>query len=614
MSATTTPPARRSPLPGGAREVSELPAPPPRRVLAGWLVRVTRPVLAPLLGSTACRLASLLVGVGMFALGASAVAAHGIALAQGRPLSGLWPVVAAMAVMALVKAALRYGEQLLGHLVAFRALELLRAEVFASFIPRSPRLSPAWHSAQLLTRATKDIDRIEVLFAHTLAPVVCAAVGPIMVVGAIGAMVSWPVAGAALGLLALQLLVVPVLGTAASLRAARAGAAGRAALVQHVTDTVQGMPEVVGYGRAAARLEEMGGLDDAVARTLAPSARWAAVRRGAGALLGLAGPVAVVAVGAGGVSAGRVSAAALAGAAAAVLRLSGTVRGVEELAASLSASLASAERVWQVVHAPLPQGEGGVELEPGVSHGLEWREVDYTYPGSSAPALRGVSIRARAGQWTCIAGASGSGKSTLAHLALRFDDPQAGSILIDGTDVRGLRVESLYGRVGLVSQRIHLFRASVADNVRLAAPSASDAQVEQACRVAGIHEEVMTLPGGYGTLVGERGQSLSGGQRQRLALARVLLARPSVLILDEFTSHLDPELDASVRASVRRFLPGATVVEITHRLQWSTQADHVVVLDAGRVVQEGDPAALLQANGPLRTLASRDHDDRVSMP
>ena len=204
-------------------------------------------------------------------------------------------------------------------------------------------------------------------------------------------------------------------------------------------------------------------------------------------------------------------------------------------------------------------------------------------------------------------GASGSGKSTLAQLAVRFDEPTSGRILIDGQDVADLRALSLYQEIGMVDQRVHLMRATIADNVRLAAPSASEAQVLRACRAACIDEDIEALEDGYDTLVGERGQSLSGGQRQRLALARALLARPGVLILDEFTSHLDPDLDERVRIGVRTYLPQATIIEITHRLQWSEQADHVVVMDAGTVVQAGPPAKLLSEPGPLRTLTARGH-------
>jgi len=579
---------------------------PSRAVLVRWLLHVTRPVLSPLLGSTLCRVTDMLSGIALFSLGAYAVASMGLAMMIGAPMPAVWTVLAVMAGLSLLKAALRYAEQFLGHLVAFKALELLRGQIFRSLIPRSPRVSATSRSGDLLSRATKDVDRIEVFFAHTFAPAVSAAITPVVVLAVIGLKVSWLVAMTALPFVVLQLLIVPRLGFTASLEASRSSSAARADLTQHVTDTVQGMSEVVGYGRNQERLDEMARIDAELVGASRPTGQWASVRRGINQLAGLTAPIAVVMVGAMLPTTGSgAGVPLLAAAAAAVLRMSETVRGVEELSGALNASFASAERVWEIATAPVEVRDGDQELTAGISHEVLWQDVTYSYPSTATQAVRGVSLRARAGKWTCIVGASGSGKSTLAQLAVRFDEPESGRILIDGQDVADLQAISLYQEVGMVDQRIHLMRATIAENVRLAAPSASDAQVRRVCRAACIDKDIEALEDGYDTLVGERGQSLSGGQRQRLALARAPLARPGGLILDEFTSHLDPELDEQVRIGVRTYLPQATIIEITHRLQWSEQADHVVVMDAGTVVQAGPPAKLLAAPGPLRTLTAR---------
>ena len=581
---------------------------PSRATLVRWLLGVTRPVLPPLLASTLCRIIDALSGVALFALGAYAVASTGLAMVNKSPVPAMWPVLTVMAGLSLLKAALRYVEQFLGHLVAFKALELLRGQIFRSLIPRSPRVGTTSRSGDLLSRATKDVDRIEVFFAHTLAPAVSAVITPIVVLTAIGLKVSWPVALTVLPLVVLQLFIVPRLGSGASLEASRSASALRADLTQHVTDTIQGMSEVVGYGRGQERLDEMARIDAEITGASRPTGQWAAVRRGVNQLASLIAPIVVVMIGSMLPTTGSgAGVPLLTAAAAAVLRMTETVRGVEELAGALNASFASAERVWEVVNAPVEVRDGAQELTSGISHEVLWQDVSYSYPSTAAQAVRGVSLRARAGKWTCIVGASGSGKSTLAQLAVRFDEPTSGRILIDGQDVADLRALSLYQEIGMVDQRVHLMRATIADNVRLAAPSASDAQVLRACRAACIDEDIEALEDGYDTLVGERGQSLSGGQRQRLALARALLARPGVLILDEFTSHLDPDLDERVRIGVRTYLPQATIIEITHRLQWSEQADHVVVMDAGTVVQAGPPAKLLSEPGPLRTLTARGH-------
>ena len=321
----------------------------------------------------------------------------------------IWPILAVMAGLSLLKAALRYAEQFLGHLVAFKALELLRGQIFRSLHPPLPQGQYDVALGDLLARATKDVDRIEAFFAHTFAPAVCAVVVPITVLTVIGLRVSWLVALVALPFVTLQLLIVPRLGFTASLEASRSSSAARADLTQHVTDTVQGMSEVVGYGRSQERLDEMARIDAEIAGAARPNGQWASVRRGISQLAGLTAPIAVVTVGtmmsATGSSA---DVPLLAAAAAAVLRLSDTGRGVEELSGALNASFASAERVWEVVNAPVEVRDGDQELTAGISHEVLWQDVSYSYPNTAAQAVRGVSVRARAGRWTCIVGASGS--------------------------------------------------------------------------------------------------------------------------------------------------------------------------------------------------------------
>ncbi|WP_328704959.1 ABC transporter ATP-binding protein [Actinomyces faecalis] len=599
--------SRRSPDKSHASASARSRPRPTTLALVAWLVRTTRPVLRPLAASAACRVLAQLLGVGLFALAAWAVADAAQDLVAGRH-PRLWQPLAAMVVLAAAKAALRYGEQYLGHLVAFQCLEILRAELFSALAPRAPRVMVTARSGDLLARATKDVDRVETFYAHTFAPAVSAVVVPAVVLVAVGAATSWPVACVAVAATVLAVAVVPTLGWGVSRESARRAVALRADLTQHVTDSVQGVREIVGYGRTGDRLEATAGLDDALARATLPLSLALSLRRLAVQLLVLLAPVAVLAVGAPDVVAGRVSLAALAAATAAVLRLGETVRGVEDLAGALSGALAAAERVHAVVTAEpeLVDGEGELSHR---AHELRWESVTYAYPGQSRPVVHDVSLTARAGRWTSLVGVSGSGKTTLARLALRFDDPQTGTVRVDGTALPQVSADSLRREVALVAQEAALLRGTVADNVRLAAPSATLAQVEQACRTACVHEDVEAVPGGYDAVVGERGGTVSGGQRQRLALARALVAEPSVLVLDEFTSHLDPDLDARVRANVREWARerDVTVVEVTHRLHQIGLADHVVVLDGGRVVQSGAPQQLLdEEGGPLARLVARE--------
>ncbi len=221
--------------------------------------------------------------------------------------------------------------------------------------------------------------------------------------------------------------------------------------------------------------------------------------------------------------------------------------------------------------------------------------------GPTRPAegyvLEGVSLEVRPGQLVAIVGPSGAGKTTLTSLLPRLWDVTSGAVLVDGHDVRDLSLTSLRSAIGVVSQDPHLFHERVIDNLRYAAPDATDEQIVSACRAAQIHDVLEALPDGYRTIVGDRGYRLSGGEKQRLAIARMLLKDPAVVILDEATSHLDAENEALVQEALAGALAGRTSIVIAHRLSTIVNADQIVVLDRGRVVQSGRHGDLLRTGG-----------------
>jgi ABC-type multidrug transport system fused ATPase/permease subunit len=234
---------------------------------------------------------------------------------------------------------------------------------------------------------------------------------------------------------------------------------------------------------------------------------------------------------------------------------------------------------------------------PASAPAVRFEEVTFRYRPDGEPALEGVSFEVGGGETLAIVGASGAGKTTIASLVLRFYDPQAGRISVEGVDLRDLDPDEVRRRVALVPQDTFLFHASVRDNLRLTDPDADDAALARAAASADAATFIGSLPQGYDTVVGERGLRLSGGERQRIAIARALLKDSPILILDEATSNVDVESESEIQASLERLRRGRTTLVIAHRLSTVRDADRILVLDRGRVVEEGTHDQLLGRDG-----------------
>ncbi len=233
---------------------------------------------------------------------------------------------------------------------------------------------------------------------------------------------------------------------------------------------------------------------------------------------------------------------------------------------------------------------------------LEFQDVSYVYPASSQSVLDHFSLKVEAGSRVGLVGRSGSGKSTVLALAQRLRDVPSGRILLDGVDLSRLRLDSLHDAISVVPQDVSLFHRSVLDNIRYGRPDASDKEVLAAAEAACCREFIEALPEGYNTEVGDRGVKLSGGQRQRLAIARAFLRNPPILLLDEATSALDSESEAAVQRALNRLMQGRTVIAVAHRLSTLRDFDRIVVMQSGRILQDGTPARLERSNGPYRDL------------
>lgn len=309
-------------------------------------------------------------------------------------------------------------------------------------------------------------------------------------------------------------------------------------------------------------------------------------------------------------------------------RLLFPVQSLLGVGADWEASLALFDRIFEYLDLPIDivEAQHPVVLDPTHVVGeVRFEGVSFGYGGPAGERADGTGVQrdtgaeqaapwtvhdidlvVPAGTRTAVVGETGAGKTTLGYLAARLYDPQRGRITIDGVDIRQVSLESLAATVGVVSQETYLFHASVRENLRFARPDASDAEIEDAARTARIHDLIASLPEGYDTVVGERGYRFSGGEKQRMAIARTVLRNPPVLILDEATSSLDTQTEAAVQAELERLSEGRTTITIAHRLSTVRDADQIVVLDAGAIVERGTHEELLERRGFYSNLVTRD--------
>lgn len=305
-------------------------------------------------------------------------------------------------------------------------------------------------------------------------------------------------------------------------------------------------------------------------------------------------------------------------------RLYGPLTALSNVRIDVMTALVSFERVFEVLDLqPMVANKAGAQVLTNKVPSIEFKDVSFSYPRpeqislaslesaakeeviQSGEILKSVSFTVPAGSFTAIVGPSGAGKTTISTLVPRLYDVTSGSILIDGIDVKDLTLESLRSNVGVVTQDAHLFHESIADNLRYAKHDATEEEMEQACRSAQIWDLVQSLPNRFETLVGERGHRLSGGEKQRLAIARLLLKSPSVVILDEATAHLDSENEALVQQALKSALKDRTSIVIAHRLSTIRDADQIIVLEHGVIVERGKHDELIAAAGLYSELNER---------
>jgi ATP-binding cassette, subfamily C, bacterial CydC len=567
--------------------------PCPHAVRADPLLRLLR-LARPLRGRL---LIAVAAGATATGCGIALLATSGFMLARASQhpnIIAISAAVVAVRALSVGRGTFRYGERLASHDVAFRVLADVRVSMYRRLEQLAPAGVRAFRSGDLLTRLVSDVDAAQDLFLRAVAPPLTALLaGGGAVLGC--ALLLGPAAAALAAGLVTVGVVIPLLTARRTRAAARRAAPARGELSAGLADLVVG----------AADLHAFGAQDSAVAavawhdRALTRLARRSASGEGLGAGLAAATSgltlwavllLGVAAVGTGGLT--RVTLAVLALTALAAFD---AVTALPSAAVQLGQARASAARVAAVLDAPAPVTDPAAPRPlPSGPLRVTLRNARLRYEPGGPLALDGIDLDLTAGRRVALVGPSGAGKSTVASVLLRFRDLSSGTATLGGHDLRDYRADDVRTVIGGCTQDPHIFNGSIRDNVLLARPAASAAELAEAARQARLLPWIESLPQGWDTPTGPRGAGLSGGERQRLALARALLAAPDLLILDEPTAHLDPETRADVTADLLAATKGRATLLITHELRGLDQVDEIVMLEAGKIAGRGTHQELLR--------------------
>jgi ATP-binding cassette, subfamily C, bacterial CydC len=503
--------------------------------------------------------------------------------AEHPPVLSLTVAIVAVRFFGLSRPLARYLERLVSHDLAFGVLARVRSRVYARIEPLAPAELEAFRHGDLVSRMVGDVDALQDLHLRGLLPMVVAVGCGSVAVGVTAAIL--PVAGAVLaaGLLAGGIAVPAVTRRLGRTSGRRATAQGQ--LAAELVELLRGAPELVVYGREGDVVRRVREADRELARMARRDALAGGVAEGLGVLVTGATVVGVLAVAVTSADAGSLERVLVAVLALVALASFEAVAPLPQAVRELSETLAAGRRVLELTCREPAVRDPADPLPAPRGPAIALEDVVARYSPEAPPVLDGLSLELAPGKKIALVGPSGAGKTTIVNLLLRFLDPAAGRVTLDGRDLRDYRQEDVRGTIAVAGQDAHLFSTSIRENVRLAKPTATDAEITGALERARILDWIETLPDGIDTLVGEEGDELSGGQRQRIALARALLADAPVLVLDEPTSHLDPDLARSLVTDVLAAADGRSVLLVTHRPEGLELVDEVVVLDAGRALR-----------------------------
>ncbi|MDR5695504.1 MAG: thiol reductant ABC exporter subunit CydC [Armatimonadota bacterium] len=542
-------------------------------------------------------------GIGLLVTSAYLIAAA----ALHPPIAALLVPVTGVRFFGIARGVFRYLERYVSHAVTFQVLAHLRVWFYQAVEPLAPARLMKYHSADLLNRVAADIEELEHFFVRVIAP---PAVAGVVALGAY-AFLAW----FDLRLAAALLLFFFLLGGGltlwtygASQRPAARLVEARSALRIRLVDAIVGMPDIIASGGEQRWLEQIRTAEQALANAQTAIARIGAWQGACSSLLVHLGAWIVLVLAIASVEAGRISGLFLAAIVLGVLTSFEAVIPLPHAAQALTSGIAAARRIFRIADAsPAVVDSPAPVAVPSRPFLLRVSDLRFRYDRNSPWTLDGVSFDLAPGRSVAIVGPSGAGKSTLIHLLLRFWEYEEGSISLNGIELRRYAMDEVRRLFSVVPERPHLFNASIRENLLLANPTASEAELIHAAERAKIHAFIQSLPRGYETQVGERGMALSGGERQRLAIARALLRDAPMLLLDEPTANLDAVTERQILETLHEIRGARAMLLVTHRLVGMEAMDEILVLDRGRIVERGCHADLLARGGLYRKMWDLQH-------
>ncbi len=533
-------------------------------------------------------------------IGLMTTSAYLISRAALRPsIADLQVAIVGVRFFGIARGVFRYLERTVSHDVTFRLLTRLRVWFFQALEPLAPARLVQVRSGDLLARVVADVETLENVFLRVIAPPVVAVLVTILAAVLLGCFDR----RLALVLLCFMLaagLGLPLLARALSRPPGQRMVRVRAELNATLVDGIQGVADLLAYGGEGRHLARVRTQSRELLDLQGRMTRVGGLHSALGGLLLNLATLTTLVVAIPLVSDARLDGVYLALLIMAVISAFEAVLPLPLALQYLDNSLEAAGRLFEIVDVAPAVVDPPAPKSIPTRVDLSVADLRFAYAPGQPPALDGISFDLPQGRQLAVVGPSGAGKSTLLGLLLRFWDYHEGRILLAGQELRGMEQEAVRRLAAVVSQRTYLFNDTVRENLRLARPDATEAEIVQAAQQAQIHEFVASLPHGYDTWIGEQGLLLSGGQRQRLAIARAILKNAPILILDEPTANLDALTERQVMEALQSLMAGRTSLVVTHRLVGLDLADEILVLQAGRVVERGQHHDLIQMGGVYR--------------